>query len=659
MKKSISTLMFLVAFHGLLYSQPVKIKYGKVSMEELTMEKYDKDPSAEAVVLYDQGSSVVSYQPSVGWKLDFRRTCRIKIFNSNGFEWATEKILVYDYAGNKESVGILKGVTYNLVNGKIEEQKLSKENIFREDLDKYRDVVKFTMPNVKEGSVIEFTYTISTDRYATLRDWQFQKPIPVAWSEYTVRTPEYFNYLHLSQGFEAFKTYETRSEAGTLSLGTDGNINYRTDVYYWVAEDMPALKDEDFISDASNFYQKVEFQLATYKEPYGMITPVLGTWEKITSELMLLSEFGSQMKPKGFYKDVLASLTADADQPAEKAMRIYDYISKNIKWNGNNNFITSGPIKKTFDDKVGQSADINMLLISMLNAADIKAYPVITSTRNHGVVNPIHPIIDKYNYLIAEVVIDGQSVLMDATAPNLLPGMLPTRALNQLGRRISEENPGWVNIDAHYPAGELKFCTMRLEEDGTLSGNIQQKKSGYEAVHTRNIVSIDGSQKYLSDMKEKLPGWEIENHVFENLENSYSDIVEKFDVTISNGAMSAGNMIYLKPIFDKGGDKNPFQQEIRKLPIDFTYPIFEKHIVTFALPEGYKVEEMPQAVSMSTPDNACRYLFNVKQLGSQIQVTSDLSINKSFFSPEEYQQLREFFNVLNSKINEQIVLKKI
>jgi hypothetical protein len=46
----------------------------------------------------------------------------------------------------------IKGLTYNIENGKVIETKLEKDNIFTEQLTKQISVKKVSMPAVKEGS---------------------------------------------------------------------------------------------------------------------------------------------------------------------------------------------------------------------------------------------------------------------------------------------------------------------------------------------------------------------------------------------------------------------------------------------------------------------------------------------------------------------------
>jgi hypothetical protein len=113
----------------------------------------------------------------------------------------------------KEDISLLKGYSYHLDNGKIQKVKLSKQSIFEEKTSDEWTTIKFTMPDVKEGSVIEYQYRIVSDRLSWLRTWEFQKSIPVKWSEYLVEIPEYFNYLKISTGFEPFVINEIKEES--------------------------------------------------------------------------------------------------------------------------------------------------------------------------------------------------------------------------------------------------------------------------------------------------------------------------------------------------------------------------------------------------------------------------------------------------------------
>jgi len=193
----------LIFVNHLIAADSPNIKFGKVSKEELEMTRYKPDTSANAVILYDEGFSYIFWDDQRShFALNFKRHVRIKILDPNGVEWGNFEELLFSYQDSKESIGGIKGFTFNLENGKVVKSKLDNDAIFQERENKYYEMARLSMPNVKAGSVIDLKYIISSDRIRDLREWQFQYSIPVKWSQYAVHYPEYY---HLERRREDWK----------------------------------------------------------------------------------------------------------------------------------------------------------------------------------------------------------------------------------------------------------------------------------------------------------------------------------------------------------------------------------------------------------------------------------------------------------------------
>ena len=87
----------LVSLHAQI-KEP-KIKYGKVSDEEMAMTSYPADPAAPAVILFDKGVVTHRYNESQGFLLEFEKHKRIKILKKEGYDMAD--LLIYYYKGQK------------------------------------------------------------------------------------------------------------------------------------------------------------------------------------------------------------------------------------------------------------------------------------------------------------------------------------------------------------------------------------------------------------------------------------------------------------------------------------------------------------------------------------------------------------------------------
>ncbi len=154
--KKVFILLLGITFIQVSYSQ--NYKFGKVSKEELQEQFYPLDSTANAAYLYKRRLTYTSVSGG-GISLITEVQVRMKIYNQEGFDWSTVEISLFESSNsNSENATNLKAVTYNLEDNKIQETKLDKDDIFNERKSENWKVKKFTMPNVKEGSVLEWSY---------------------------------------------------------------------------------------------------------------------------------------------------------------------------------------------------------------------------------------------------------------------------------------------------------------------------------------------------------------------------------------------------------------------------------------------------------------------------------------------------------------------
>ena len=101
--------------------------YGNVSKEELLQDFNSIDSTASAAYLYKYRKTYFNYVSGVGFSLITDVHERIKIYNKEGFEYATQKIPLYKDGNEIEDLNKLKAKTYNLIDDKIEETPLKKD----------------------------------------------------------------------------------------------------------------------------------------------------------------------------------------------------------------------------------------------------------------------------------------------------------------------------------------------------------------------------------------------------------------------------------------------------------------------------------------------------------------------------------------------------
>ncbi|MBP6977048.1 MAG: DUF3857 domain-containing protein [Lentimicrobiaceae bacterium] len=653
------------------HAQKDPVKYGKIEPGDLEMSFYDKDTSAHAVILADFGTSSFNYTDHSGFQLQFSRIIRIKFFHKEGFDYASAVIPLYHSGENKEKLIDLKGCTYNLVDGEIVKDKLTNDAIFTEEVSKTWDHVKFTMPNVREGSVVEYSYKIVSDFLFNLQSWQFQFEIPVRWSEYRVTVPEYFYYNKTMYGYEPLEINEnnTTTEQFNYIVRPDravSNANTSQEsvqvlASYWrmAARDVPAFKEEAFMLSDENYLTKIEFELASIKFPQQMAKSFTQTWESIDNMLNKEDQFGGQLTKKEFVKDLADAINAQYSSPQEKANAAYDLVKSTIAWNGKKDILASSNIRKAFNEKTGNVADVNLILIALLKGVGLEAYPVILSTRDHGIVHPSHPTVSKFNYLVAQVNINDQTFLMDATEKYSPIGLVPFRCLNFKGRIIKPEGSDWVAITPSHSHKQILLNELTMTPEGLLTGKQSLQADGYAALDLRKEIHAESTpEAYIDKRKEKDPDITIQSFEIENLDSLDSPITRSYMLDIDNQVTVAGDMIYFNPMLTYGMDENPLKLEKRSYPVDLGHPIEESYILKFTVPEGFIIEEQPENAIINLPDNGGKFIYNVTFVGNMLQVMSKYTITQTLFTPDQYENIKEFFNQIVQKQNQQIVLKK-
>ncbi|MEL6561673.1 MAG: hypothetical protein AAFQ94_26025 [Bacteroidota bacterium] len=308
--------------------------------------------------------------------------------------------------------------------------------------------------------------------------------------------------------------------------------------------------------------------------------------------------------------------------------------------------------------KKGSVGEINAILVMMMRKAGLNAEPIILSTRRNGLLHPIYPDADEFNYLLAGVKLNENWVMLDASTGRGYPfGMIPVKCLNGSGWIVSYTQAGWVPLKGYGSAATVTQSTLNLREDGTIDGNMKISTKGYADISRRKALYLKGKEDYIESMKEDLPDWKFDSVYFENEEDIYSSLIANYK--IHNKENIHSEIIYLKPIIISQYEKNPFEPDEREMPVDFAYQTEERYVMELKIPEGYAVDELPKPAVFQLPDRAAKYQFSASRIGNKISIINILNISGLFYPVEEYESIKKFFELMIEKQAEQIVIKKI
>ena len=643
MKKSIFVSFVLCCFSAFfIYAQPEDFNFGDIKMSEINLKAFAGDSTATAVVLREFGSAHIDSETH---RLIFRYHVRIKILNRDGVKHANFEIPVQkqDNAGETFRLDEASTFSYNFNSGQLKATNLERRNVFRENLHKYLDLYKFTMPDVQEGSIIEVKYDIESPFIFNFRQWDFQSDIPKLESVYKATIPANYVYNIALKGFLKLDINENKivKECFGFRVAKKADCS----VLYLGMKNIPAFVKEDFMTAPSNFISSVQFELSEVIRFGGGATKITKTWKAVETELRDDNRFGKQLKRgKEVFKKDLDPLLVKTQDPLQKATVIYDFIKQYFRWNGYYGRYSENGIKKAYDEKTGNIGDINLSLIAALQAYGFDAEPVLCSTRENGLPVDLYPVLSDFNYVFCRVNIDSKAYMLDASDPYLPFGMLPIRCMNGNGRALHAKESYWMEI---LPERELKQTTtllLKLEPDGSLNGDVRISSSDYEALSKRkNMASFNSEEEYVEDTDNKLPRMSIKDFKIENRYDVTQSLMEKYSVQFESFDSLGMNRIYFNPfIFDKWTE-NPFKSSERLYPVDFGAPLSYTYTLIFEYPDHYQVMALPEKVTLALPDNGGSFTFDVQNDGNRITMRSLLKTSRYIYNSDEYHALREIF----------------
>ncbi|MEO6135853.1 MAG: DUF3857 domain-containing protein, partial [Ginsengibacter sp.] len=634
---------------------------------ELKTKVYSIDSSANAVILCDFGSTELEGN-SKGWfSFSSVRHTIIHILNKNGYDEANIEIPYYENGNSKEAVTNLKAVTYNLENGKVVETKLEKSAQFKENVDKNRRLLKFTMPQVKEGSIIEFQYEVKSDFIQVLDPWYFQSlSAPTLWSEFNFSVPEFFNYNFLSRGYLGFTYSENTNFNSSFSISdltSTGSANAesftaRGTKYRWVIKNVPELKTENFTYSIRNHISRMEFQLASQSNPL-VARSYRSSWQEVTKNLLESESFGEKLNANnGWMADDIKPLYANQDDNTQKAIKIFEYVRNNFKSTGLAGIYLNQTLKNVFKTKQGTVAEINLLLTAMLRYAGLDANPVLLSTTGHGYTTEFSPMINSMNYVVAQVNDGTKNYFLDGTRPRLGFNHLPLECYNGHARMVNA-----AATPAYFVADSLKEKKTTIffignGDDSTWGGGVTQYLGYYESYGVRDNIAENSKDEFFKGIQKAYGATA-------NLSVPQIDSLTNYDLPVTikyhlDMTLDGEDILYINPTFSEGYKKNPFTAAERYYPVEMPYAEEETIISTIEVPLGYKVDEIPKQMLVKLDEEGKSFFeYRISLSGTTISLRNRIKIDRAFFLPEEYGQLREFFNLVVKKQGEQIVFKKI
>ena len=659
MKNNIS--LYIIA--GLLMisefcnAQNTNLEFGNPTTEEMNMTSCSVEPNAPAVVLCALDN--VDYGVmGTHFCLIYDRKRRIKILTAEGKSNADVSILYHDNKkdpSENDKISEIKAIAYNMVDGKMVKTLMDSKLIFHERLNKSLMLIKFTMPQVRVGTVIEYEYKISCPAFWWISPWYAQTSIPTKYASYHLVIPEYFRFNIQNTGMCKMdvqkKLVQCKYDYWDQTLNCNGQD------FRFTSCDMPSAKDDDFVWCSKEYCNKVTTELKSVNIPGVIYKPFSKEWKDIDSLLLDKDDFGYRLgKYNPFKKEMKAANIYNISDNTEKITAIYKLLKKNLKWNGDYD-LGGRSFSDILKDGSGNNADLNFVLINMLNEAGIKAVPLVMSTRDHGKLPDTFPSLLSLNsFVVGAYTKDSTMVYLDSSEDNGL-NVLPTNMLTDKARIIDKDHCRWVNLQNIANAKESIGIIAQLNPQGVLTGNVKETYHNNAAAEIRSDFKQAKDSAAFVNAKALDEGIEIQDYKITDRKSFSPTVSETY--SFSKNCETTSDHIYVNPLIIMPIKDNPFTAAERQLPVEFPYKQSILLNVNMKIPEGYIVEGKSNGTIIETPNKeiSCSIKCEVGDKTSLVQYRLD--INNTFFGADDYKMIKDIFTKICESSKKMLVLKKM
>ena len=652
-------------------SLPAEQPYGKIALEDLQMTSCDFEKDANAEVLFKFGSL---YYGDDLKSIIMVVHKRIKIFNSNANDEGNIRISYYS-ENRLENITAIEAETINMVDGKQQITKLDKKSIHINNIDNETSEVSFAMPDVKPGCIIEYKYKWTARYNAAIPSWDFQENIPVKYNEWDTAIPDVFYFRpQLRITLPLFK-HTTTVQARSLKVATHtfqitnsgATGDQQTDTYpynenddAWGMANIPSLHDDAYASSFEDNVQRLSLDLVSNKPIGGFNNEYSDTWAKVGGELAESSVFGSQLNPSLSNGDSISTKAALLKSNDEKIAYIFNQVKSNMKWNGINRWYTIDGTRKAWDNKTGNSTEINLILYHLLKQCGIEAYPMVVSTRSNGRPDPWRTSLWQFNQTVVYVPVDSsKEYILDASAKYNIYNETPAELLNSFGLYIDRTKNTYdtLTIKRDLPVRKVILINAEVKPDGKLIGTAQINCLSYDRIDAVKKYKSDGEQKYIDFLRDGDNNLKISAIKFDNMEVDTLPLTQNIEFNLELAGTDQ-NYIYVNTNLFTSLKSNPFLSENRLTDIYFGYLRNYSINSVFKLPAGYKIDALPKSVNMVTADKSISFKRIIAEQDGSIMVHYVIDIRKRAFNVSEYPGIHDFYKKMYEMLNEQIVLKK-
>ena len=600
------------------------------------------------------------------FKIVMEHSYRIIILDERGTWLGNIEIPFRIRKRTSETITHFDAYVYNKQGNKISRERIKQSSGIREKTSDNYNTLKFALPNVRPGSVIEVRYRLHSFFLENLRPWRFQDFFPVEYSAFELRLPNVFRYRRFSRGIARFQE-SASSSTETMSIQleesranmlqkTERLVTFSTTNFKWVARDVPPFVNEPFTDNPINYFSFIRFEYFGEEWPNSPPRYIAHTWEDVSRTIYKDEDFGGFLNNAYIEAYNHFPIINPEDEFFKKVDQALEAIRTKLRWNGSTSWWASRSAAEVLETGQGNSAEINLLLCALLQNTGLDAQPVLLSTRDNGAIQYESPSLFQFDYILVAVKDDDDKmVLLDATDPDLPAGVIPQRAVNGQGRRISKDTSSWVVLENPGMIHQKKIYSLSLQKDGSLNGEFQFQHLSLGKHFMQARLKEMGQQAVFSSLEKELKTKILEPTVVIPQDPDMPLIISG-KINFADFAAPIAGEWYLQPLLFETLTSHDFRSEDRQFPLFFENRSLSEIEMNIHLPEGIQVGKLPSNQIIRWGNNLI-YDYNASAEDGILNLSAKTMIAVQRVEPRFYPNVRDFYTRSINKNLEQIILK--
>ncbi len=613
--------------------------WGVVTVLEQTAGAPADYPEANALVLFDRGYQVIEiphgelYPHTV-----FKRHVRMKVLNRAGVDEVGNAEFAHYKSDMLEGVKAQTinpdGSIYEVAGGDFHDKKVGRWY--------YRT---FAFPKVDSGSIVEYTYTIYRSQTIGFEPWYFHHSVYTLESSITFEMGGGFSY-----------DYRTRNVSATdqrpIEQTLEGLGRTTAKAYTWRLNNLPPIRVEPYMTCVEDYMSSLELRFTgIHTDAYVYKSP--DEWK----DLGLAEESGLhdyKTKPRKF-KKLIHDVTKGCKTDYDKSKAIYQYVTSTIETRQDGYYGTAAHdnLSELMREGWGTAWEKNILLVEMLRAAHVKAWPILICTRDAAHFDPRWLNLNQFTHFIVFTEVEQGGIYLDATSKYCAYGTLPPTCRTDAGLLIDSDNSELVKIITNDPTSmRVDMHKIRLSADGNAACSTTSIYSGYFAADYGRRYETDNPDDFVR--YDVLGGPSATYHAGSHdcQLDSLSRLHVTADYTLDGCGRRLDNHLVVQPMACMFAE-NPFKSRKRFFPVDFNYAFSYQDVVQLQAPEQAAVSSLP-ADTLVAIDGIS---FERKSIsdGPMATVQMKVTVSRPYFEVGEYERLRGFFDKVATLASEQVV----